>query len=203
LLLAGCQGVVIPPARVEQPTPIYIADYGRHSSLLLPSGSGMYREYAFGDWDWYASNSTRLKDACRALFFSRNSTLGVRDLRAKPDAELRRDVRCLTLTRLVVDHERVKALRCSLDWRFDSSIDTIVYNEQAELHLVKDDEHYGIANTCNHVTAKWLEELGCVMRGSTIRSDFRVESVEQPHPPQPSPAAAGASSGPSPGSPRQ
>jgi hypothetical protein len=103
----------------------------------------------------------------------------VRDLPARPDAELRREVNCLALKRLVVEEDRVKALRCALDWRFESSGETVVYNELAELHLVKDDERYGIFNTCNHVTARWLEELGCRVRGSAMWSDFRVEPVEQ------------------------
>ena len=52
---------------------------------------------------------------------------------------------------------------------------------------------YGIANTCNHVTARWLEQLGCRVRGPTFWSDFRVEVAREAHPPQLSPAEAGGS----------
>src|SRR4051794_37158104 len=53
--VTGCGGPVRPPANVRDPVPIYVTDYGRHSTLLLPTDDGRLEEFAFGDWDWLAA----------------------------------------------------------------------------------------------------------------------------------------------------
>ena len=59
--------------------------------------------------------------------------------------------------------------------RFQRRIDTKVYNPVHQLTFVKDDETYICWNNCNHVTAAWLEELGCEVSGWACFSDFCVE----------------------------
>ena len=51
---------------------------------------------------------------------------------------------------------------------------------EAGLYFVKDDERYGMANNCNHFTAKWLERLGCRVEGWVIGSSFRVKEAAAP-----------------------
>ncbi len=162
-------------------SPIYIADYGKHSSLLLPTGTGTLVEYSFGDWDWYVSNSVQVKDAIRALLFSRGAAFGRRELPA-PDAgdhdlvDLQQQARCLHVVTLHVERARAEDLACALEERFGRHRDSAVYNELAELTLVRDDEHYGITHTCNHATADWLRVLGCRVDGLNVLSNFVVES---------------------------
>src|SRR5689334_13559900 len=50
----GCGGTITPPRAVRDPVPVYVADYGRHATLLLPVEDGGLEEFAFGDWRWLA-----------------------------------------------------------------------------------------------------------------------------------------------------
>jgi len=59
MLAGGCTSTVIPPKRVTDPAAVFLTDYGRHSSLLLPDREGRLVEYAFGDWDWFATLVTQ------------------------------------------------------------------------------------------------------------------------------------------------
>src|SRR2546423_386491 len=54
LFLSGCGGTITPPAQVRQPVNVYVTDYGRHSTLLLPTENGGLVEFAFGEWGWLA-----------------------------------------------------------------------------------------------------------------------------------------------------
>ena len=80
----GCATTIVPPPHPVEPVPVFITDYGRHSSLLLPHPGGGFTEYAFGDWNWFALKRTTSGDALQALFFSPASTLGRRQL-STPD----------------------------------------------------------------------------------------------------------------------
>src|SRR5437016_69566 len=75
LLSSGCASVY-PQPKPTRPTAVYIADYGIHSSLIIPNGDGRYVEYAFGDWYYAALNHCWPNDALGALLVSAKSTLG-------------------------------------------------------------------------------------------------------------------------------
>src|SRR5678810_1032518 len=78
LPLAGCTWTVRNSSKVADPVSIYLTDYGRHTSLIMPVSDSRMVEYAFGDWDWFAANQNSSFSAVRALTFSRGSTLGRR-----------------------------------------------------------------------------------------------------------------------------
>src|SRR6476660_4433070 len=90
LSAGGCTTTVFPPPRTHGPTAtLYITNYGRHSSLLLPISQTeyaptttvvattttpsattsvadpsvnprvVYVEYTIGDWAWFATGDTR------------------------------------------------------------------------------------------------------------------------------------------------
>jgi len=40
----GCATTVVPPPHPFEPVPVFLTDYGRHSSLLLPDPRGGARE---------------------------------------------------------------------------------------------------------------------------------------------------------------
>src|SRR4051794_32928251 len=41
----GCSARITPPAHVADPVPFFAADYGRHSSILLPDTNGKLLEF--------------------------------------------------------------------------------------------------------------------------------------------------------------
>jgi len=175
--LAGCANRVVPPEHVADPVPVYIVDYGRHSSLLLPAGPDRLTEYAYGDWDWFASNSTAWTQAIKALFFSAGATIGRRDLDDPRDGlpGLLSRIGAIRLVRVNVERTRAAALREQLNRRWDRGRDTMIYNPAAELFLVRDSQHYALWHDCNHETARWLREVGCSIWGLNVTSDFVVK----------------------------
>src|SRR5260370_41910236 len=94
-LISGCSARIIPPAHVVDPVPVFVADYGRHSSILLPDEDGKLLEFAWGDYEWFAVNHNDAGDALAALFWSRGSTMGIRWLATAPQPrDLREVVGC-------------------------------------------------------------------------------------------------------------
>ncbi len=180
LFLAGCSTIVIPPAHVVDPATVYLTDYGRHSSLLLPASGGDYDEYAFGDWRFFAKGEARWWVGLRALLGSPQATLGRRHVAASSDpAALKNALKCEKLTRLEVSGPRAESLSQHLAARFQASSTTQpVYSSYSELYHVPDETHYWFCHNCNHETADWLRELGCQVRGLSIFSRFVVEPAK-------------------------
>ena len=175
ITLAGCANRVTPAQHLTDPVPIYLVDYGRHSSLLLPTQNRRVTEYAYGDWDWFASNSTDWDDACKALFFSAGATVGRRDLADASDdgdAGLLRRINAVRLVRIPVERKKAESLAARLLDRWNRGRETVVYNPAAELFLVRDPERYALWHNCNHQTAEWLRQLGCSVWGLNVTSDF-------------------------------
>ncbi|WP_428938611.1 hypothetical protein [Fontivita pretiosa] len=187
LPLAGCTTTVIPPQNPSDPVPIYLTDYGRHSSLLLPVTQTQYVEYAFGDYEWFARGNTTWWVGLRALLNSPQATLGrrtiiIKDARMDQQTlleQMKRELDCARVTRMEVSRPRVSALVFELDGRFRNSarVHRPVYNPGTDLDHVPDGEHYWGLHNCNHVTAGWLRRLGCEVRGPAITSKFRVEKA--------------------------
>ena len=83
LFQSGCATNVIPPARPQEPVTVYLTDYGRHSSVIIPSnnGGGDYDEWAFGDYEFFAKGDTRWWVAILAMLHSPQATLGRRQIK--------------------------------------------------------------------------------------------------------------------------
>ena len=174
-LLAGCGATVIPPTNPPEPVRAYFADYGRHSSVLLPTNDGAaLHEYAFGDWDWFAAGHTSIFNGLDALLASDGGALGHRRVPLTPDpTKLAHRVGAERLLPFEVSRAKVAALETKLDSRYRRRLDTYLYNDEAKLGFVRDETPYSLWHNSNHVTAQWLEALGCEVRGSRITSRFR------------------------------
>jgi hypothetical protein len=201
LCLVGCSATIVPPAHVIDPVPVFVTDYGRHSSLVLPDGDGHLVEYAWGDWDWFALEKTGVLDGIVAAFCSHGSALGTRRIDASPQStDLAHVLKCEHLLRFDADRARVTDVLDALRARYQRHIDTQVYNRDVGLWLAHDDEHYAGWHNCNHVTAEWLRELGCCVEGTPFTSKFKLAPPAcGPHtPPTTRPTRAALRSEPAP-----
>lgn len=134
VLLVGCGGVRVSRATsVGDPVRAFVADYGRHASLILPGdemlggpsvdsatevsadvalgGVGMW-EYSFGDWTFYAKDEDSILNGAFAVLVPTRGTLGRRRLPpAATEAELRAVFDVHLEKVLVFDVERENARR--------------------------------------------------------------------------------------------
>jgi hypothetical protein len=176
LLVSGCSARIVPPAHVTDPVPVFVADYGRHSSILLPDEDGKLLEFAWGNYEWFAVNHNHASDAFVAMFCSRGSTLGIRWLKTAPERpDLRQVVGCDHLLGFSASQTKAAALRRELTERVQRHWVTLVFNPWTDFSMVRDDEHYAMWHNCNHLTAQWLRELDCDVKGIALLSHFQVD----------------------------
>lgn len=190
LACGGCAAVIVPPATTAAGTsasgaplaPVLVADYGYHSTLILPrpNGGGMV-EYAYGDWSYFGNNQKSVGNAIHALFASDQATLGRRLLDREPDQSgLTEALGAKEVIRFNAPRDKIEALDRALDRRFSARLDSIVYSPVHQLYFVKDDERYGVGHNCNHFTAQWLERLGCKIEGMVLTSKFTLKEDDAP-----------------------
>ena len=176
LIAPGCATTITPPRNVTDSTPIYLIDYGRHSSIMFRVGGDDVREYCFGDYDWFAINRNTRRDALRALFNSAGSTLGRRPAQFADDVtQIKKGTNAPHVYRLVVSGEKADELVRHLDAVFDGRLGTLTYNPLSGVWFVRTKDRYSAFHNCNHVTNRWLERLGVKTRGAKMFARFNVE----------------------------
>jgi hypothetical protein len=72
LALSGCANKVL---WSETEGKAILIDYGHHSSLILQDGDGVYWEYTYGDWEWFAMNRSQWWRLPVTLLLPTKSTL--------------------------------------------------------------------------------------------------------------------------------
>jgi hypothetical protein len=177
----GCATTVRPAAKPIDPVPVFLTDYGVHSSLMLPTLEGRYVEYSFGDFGYAALNRGGPHNALGALFASGQSGIGRRFLSIRPGEEMPRPAQApKSVQKIYANRWQVAALVDELDRRYRrNAAEPAVRNPITGNLFVKDDERYSIANNCNHMTARMLRQLGCEVRGSTGTSKFKVVGKQE------------------------
>lgn len=189
VVLSGCATVAPPPAPADG-VPVYLADYGRHASLILPDGDGL-TEFAFGEWRWFALEDNWLIRAPRIMLLPAPGTLGRR--RFGPVAPPVVDhlagatggARILTIT---VTHASALALATRLEHNFDTAGATPLHNADYEMDFVPAPRLYWLPHNCNNQVAAWLREMGCRVSTPVVFSAFTLA----PTPPPPAPPQPGA-----------
>ena len=182
LFAIGCATTVRPEARPIDPVPVFLTDYGVHSSLMLPTADGNYVEYSFGDYGYAALNHGGPHNALGALLASGQSAIGRRFLSIRPGDDAPRPAYApKSFQTLYADRFQVSALVKELDDRFRKGAEYSepVHNPITDAVFVKDSDHYSIANNCNHMTARLLRQLGCDVAGDPGRSAFKVVGKQE------------------------
>lgn len=175
LVGCGCSTRVIAPPRPVDPVTVYLTDYGRHSSIVMPQGPRSYVEYAFGEWNFFARGDTRWWVGARALLGSSQSTLGRRQFTGIEGAKRLKDsLGCTRMMPFEVSRLRAELLALNLDADFRRSAAAPMFSSYSQLHHVRDDTFYWLGHNCNHITAQWLKQLGCRIDGPAVFSNFRV-----------------------------
>ncbi|MGH7544882.1 MAG: hypothetical protein ACREKI_01715 [Gemmatimonadota bacterium] len=175
----ACTAVIEPPAAPAEPQSVFVLDHGRHSSLVLPGDGGGLVRYSYGDWDWYALEKTGLFRGSSAVLWPTRAGFGRRELAGTATASsVRVAVRVGVehLYEVVVDAREAAALRRRLDALFHAADSTLVYNEAYDLEFVHHPEKYWAFRNSNQMVARWLERLGCRVRGPALFSRWRVEA---------------------------
>jgi hypothetical protein len=187
VLSGGCAASVYPPAKLTDPVPVYLVNYNVHSTVLFPD-HGKYVDYSFGDWNYAALHHRFINDAIGALTVSGEATFEKRVLRVDPRTgePILNDNPGLVV-RLYADREAVEKRLAELTKRFEDDVKEhgndgmMVYGDDDEI-FVKDDQHYSIANNCNHVTAETLRALGFRVDGAVLSNQFHLCRPQQPPP---------------------
>jgi hypothetical protein len=179
LLLAGCATVVVAPARPEDPVTVFLLDHGGHASLVLPAEKGRLVRYAYGDFRWYALGETGPGTGLAALAGGTPAALGRRELRGPAEARaLRAQVREGTqqLHELRVARAASERLRAELDELHAANRASLVYSATYDLEFVRHPVPYSAEHNSNVVMARWLEALGCEVRGAGLITNWSVRT---------------------------
>ena len=179
--MVGCTTGIVPPAAVREPAIVYVADHGKHSSILLPDGDVLegdgYLQYAFGDWRAFVLNDNSLCSYLRAAFFSGKSALGREPHPTTRPAELSRRIGVRRLSPVTVEASEVETLRAELERLWIVGKAEQIDNRPVRMSLVPyrgPNGRYAVWNQCNHFTARWLRRMGCEVGRPALFSDFRV-----------------------------
>jgi hypothetical protein len=168
---------IVPPPNPAKPTAVFLIDYGKTPSLVLPVGDNRMVAYAYGDWAYYALRRQGPFDGIAALLWLTPGTLGRRVFLGPITAQTVRrtlDYEIEELLEFTVERADVDRLRAKLDRiREDhASTATLFYG----MTFVRHPKSYTYWSNSNRVTAGWLRELGCKTRGPAFSSWWRVRS---------------------------
>ncbi len=170
-------------------------DYGQHSGLVLPAESGELREYAYGEWEWFAKNNQAWWRGPAILIVPSAGTLGVRpaplamdELReaSRPGLASRPDQKATfaeAVHVVTVDAARASALRAELDAVLLAERERGHFNPQQGMLFVPYARPYSVCFHCNSATATWLRALGCEVSGLGGIADFVVSGAARSAPP--------------------
>ncbi|MCK4871601.1 MAG: DUF2459 domain-containing protein [Phycisphaerales bacterium] len=173
----------MPPYNPPDPITVYVADRGRHSSLLVPNGEeSVLIEYAYGEWKWFALRQNQWYRVGEALLVPSQGTLGRKKHVIDPQTDAWaavEEIGCKRLQEITVSSAAAAILLATLEARYKEQIETQWYQPAHDLDFVQDDAAYHLLHNCNHAVADWLRAMGCQVRGFTFIADFIVRPTEQ------------------------
>lgn len=180
--LAGCAYRVTPPPATLDDASVFILDYGYHASLLVPRGDERGVEYAYGQWDWFALNQTQWWRALPTLLIPGRGAQGrqERSIPMRREA-LERALRIEAVYEVRVPRAAAEVLDAALDERF-AAAPAPIRNEQTGMDMTLDPQAYSLLHHCNTRVARWLDALGCDVKGGGLEAEFQF--LERPPAPR-------------------
>jgi len=173
--LSSCAWQIIPPAEVAEPVPVFLSEYGRHTRLALPDDFTAFFEYGFGEWNFYGLEKQGGLSALRAISGLGEGALSRRQLPyTLNEAVFLRAAGGSRTARLWVERSLAYRLREALEARWQANADALVVRQMDQIPVTRDPAAYHLFGNSNHAVAKWLERLGCRVRGYPITSDFEI-----------------------------
>jgi hypothetical protein len=192
--VGGCVTTsVTPPTAPPDPVVVYLADYGKHSSLLVPRDvtagaapagrdaagggeGGRFTEFAYSSWSWSALKRDTWLHVLPTIGIPGQGTLCVKEwpgpldegrVRAQSDVEHLYPIR-VSRSRLLRLTDRLDSILTGPGERILEAPTGWVY--------VKDDNPYWVMHTCNQAVVTWLRELGCEVSGPAVYASFDVRA---------------------------
>lgn len=173
---------ITPPANVNDPVTIFVADHGIHTSLILPRADGQLAQFSYSRFDWAALDYDQWYRSLGAIMVPGPGTVGTRDFPGPPTIENLTHQFELTnnhppvqaIYPVDVSAARRDAVLASLEARWAEHQDTMVVNSKRGLRFVKDSTSYSLFHNCNHEVAQWLRDLGCEVSGAGMTADVDV-----------------------------
>jgi hypothetical protein len=176
VLLPGCAWTVRAPSNIADPVPAWITEYGKHCRVALPAGPSKFTEYGFGEWHFYALEDRGLFSILRAGTGFGRGAFSRRTLTAASDGTLGPRQTGGTRSELVqVERSQADSLRRELDARWERNQGDVRIRQWDGVPVSRDPEGYHLFSNSNHATARWLQRLGCDVRGFPLMANFRVE----------------------------
>ena len=175
LFLSSCAWRVVPPAKVTEPVPVYLSEYGRHTRLALPDDSTVFFEYGFGEWNFYGLEKQGMVSALRAISGLGEGSLSRRQLPyTLNEAVFLHAAGGSRAARLWVERSLSDRLRGELEARWKANARVVVVRQTDQIPVSRDPAAYHLFGNSNHAVAKWLERLGCRVIGYPITSNFKI-----------------------------
>ncbi|HUF23777.1 MAG TPA: hypothetical protein VMN81_06590 [Vicinamibacterales bacterium] len=173
----GIPTTVVPPASPVRPATVFLVDFGRTSGLVLTVGDDRMVAYVYGDWAYYALRKRGAFESIAALLWPTQGALGRKDITGPANADtVRRGIGAAVqqLHEFQVEQQAVERLHAKLDRLHREQLGTATQSN--ETTFVHHPESYTHWSNSNHMTANWLEDLGCDIRGPAFSAWWRVRS---------------------------
>ena len=167
---------VVPPPDPDQPVEVFLLDFGRTSGLVLPVNDGM-AEYVYGDCNYYALGNRGVPDAIAAMIWPTRACMGRGSFPGPATREnLLRQIRVAVERVYTVRVARadVERLEARLHALYVQGLPEAIEHRGYGLTFVPHPVDYHYFHNSNHVTAAWLADLGCRVRGPAVYSRWRI-----------------------------
>jgi len=172
ICLTRCVSTITPPPDPEEPCRVYLLKEGLHAGIVLPDSKGGFKEFGYGDWDWYALLADSWYNVFDTVLWPTQGCFGRRTIDADRVDDL---VRSGRLHALEVNGSKVRSLLERLDLRFDAKAATMIHNRRYGLTFVEDDRSFWLFYNCNDSVAEWMTELDCEVSSTLIRTGIELE----------------------------
>ena len=179
LIPLGLTTTIIPPANPTEPATVFLADYGRTPALILAIADNQMVAYAYGDWAYYALRKQGPIESVAALLWPTQGTLGRKAIHGAPSIETVRagiGSELENLYRFDVERRALTTLHAKLDRLHFGNSNTATHSYG--MTFVHHPQSYTYWTNSNHMTADWLRELRCEIRGPAFSSRWHVRSTQ-------------------------